>query len=603
MQVAHLRSPSTAHASSYNVFQHVGRSSSSTLSTVEDTQQLSPADESIQRLTFRKRRRVTRSGTSAIFSSSPLSSGNASIIDQFSNSTLPDDVPQHLSCASNLSAREQHILLAAASTTFDVARRYLVHRATINMQILERDSPDRSGIKRQNPLLHSVNLNDDQDEEYTVEDVTQSSFSDQMLPLEYSESGASGESLNCTKTARLERRDRHADYIERDTWVSDSLSVGSANDNVNSHARAIDYATLTSSPSVPPRNREISSKYSPAFVEIDNHEQICLQTDPQVGIDMMQSRMFATPPPKLSSLRSSQVEPSALSYIHASFHGDSCMDHAITSEQPLRTPQNNASSAPLKMIDSSDSTYTSPDRLPEKYPVFSATLTLREVLGSKSKREVFFVSLVEHESSSKHNGITNKGPRDGQRVGKHRIDSNGDQKNNMKLSILQNHASSLIDCSDDRILTKTLARQLKAAFRKSDYYTPRAQCVRTKRMVTEELRFPNQANALLDTEWPPQEHEHGFWRINVSTWTADEKIRFWKNVSRVVESGRIGWVRMVIEADSQSSDGDVVRFYCFGKVVVHIWMFLVIMSDRRVIRSEVTWIDSCGRTVIQMKHT
>ncbi|KAK9384728.1 hypothetical protein V1515DRAFT_610486 [Lipomyces mesembrius] len=287
-------------------------------------------------------------------------------------------------------------------------------------------------------------------------------------------------------------------------------------------------------------------------------------------IDLSQSFRFWTPPPRASSLppaHEHQIPPPSSPPL-------TCQQgHRQPSSPPkLALPQ---TPIPEYGSLSQQSSFTSPDRIPTRIPVFGATLSLARLLGKEDSHAVYYPP----DSTSTDNG------------------SDGSEKHDRTFSLVAS-LSSLTgpSCSSKKkikIVTKTLKKQMHVAFRRKDYYTPRARCVRFRPKDSD--RYINDSQQ----EWPPDKLERGYWRVDVSNWPANEKMKFWDNITQAIRAGRIGWIGAVVEGESEIGNGDIVRVYCFGEAVVHIWVFLFAMSDRRTVK-DVQWIDGVGRTVIEV---
>ncbi|KAI9778154.1 MAG: hypothetical protein M1839_008363 [Geoglossum umbratile] len=110
--------------------------------------------------------------------------------------------------------------------------------------------------------------------------------------------------------------------------------------------------------------------------------------------------------------------------------------------------------------------------------------------------------------------------------------------------------------------------------------------------------------------------ERGYWRIPTTAWGAGIKDQFWHFLEEYVGDGRAGWgvwvSRTVEAADGgaaatavkveagQPGGDELVRFYCWGEVVGHVWLVMVIASERQVKGSGCCWVDGRDQVVIQM---
>ncbi|KAK9462076.1 uncharacterized protein V1516DRAFT_287791 [Lipomyces oligophaga] len=135
------------------------------------------------------------------------------------------------------------------------------------------------------------------------------------------------------------------------------------------------------------------------------------------------------------------------------------------------------------------------------------------------------------------------------------------------------------------MITPILHTQLCAIFHKRDFFSS----------IIEIHRNRNK------NPFPPQKWERGYWRVQVHNWTSAEKLQFWLSAAKVVSSGRIGWVGMTLE----NSSPDNIRFYCFGGAVRYIWVFLYVMSDRKIhdmcAFTDYSNID-CKRSIITLQN-
>ncbi|KIW92272.1 uncharacterized protein Z519_07256 [Cladophialophora bantiana CBS 173.52] len=84
-------------------------------------------------------------------------------------------------------------------------------------------------------------------------------------------------------------------------------------------------------------------------------------------------------------------------------------------------------------------------------------------------------------------------------------------------------------------------------------------------------------------------------------WTECEFLQFWKNVTVVIESGKVGWAtRMTKELESDSLWK--IRAFTWGETLGHIWMLFLVLSDRLTGKVYMEWISGDGAVVVQMSH-
>ncbi|KAJ9646535.1 hypothetical protein H2199_002584 [Coniosporium tulheliwenetii] len=99
--------------------------------------------------------------------------------------------------------------------------------------------------------------------------------------------------------------------------------------------------------------------------------------------------------------------------------------------------------------------------------------------------------------------------------------------------------------------------------------------------------------------------ERGYWHLDPSTWPPDIQADFWRIVGDNIPHGNCGWnVWCTREASSefpasaeiQSRGGlGVIRFWCWGEIVGHVWAFLVVASRRWVKWTGARWVAGRGR--------
>ncbi|KAK9316979.1 hypothetical protein V1524DRAFT_425073 [Lipomyces starkeyi] len=466
--------------------------------------------------------------------------------------------------------QNRHVRLAAAAANFIPFRRHIVHEFRLDMgirshesQVEESSGHDDMSEKKDNQIYG------DEPESKGLGDV--SGVKDQELNGGASRPSQSEISPRMNYTELI--RTLHSDSIVPDSCTG---LVPSGYDDLQSKDTTYGSVGCGLAGSLVVSDQQHDCRFSKQ--DCRNQESItathALDTSPlekpeqsiRHDIDLSQSLRFWTPPPKASS-----IQP-----VHE-HHSPPPSSPPLPCHQGHPQPSSPSKLAlpqpPIPL--SQQSSFTSPDRIPTRIPVFGATLSLAQLLGKGHSHAVYYPP----DSSCSDNG------------------SDGSDKHNLTFSSGAS-LSSLTEsgCSSKKkikIVTKTLKKQMHVAFRRKDYYTPRARCVRFR---------PNDSDRHMkgsQQEWPPDKLERGYWRVDVSTWPTNEKMKFWDNITQTIRAGRIGWIGAVVEGESEIGNGNVVRVYCFGEAVVHIWVFLFAMSDRRTVK-DVQWIDGVGRTVIEV---
>lgn len=114
--------------------------------------------------------------------------------------------------------------------------------------------------------------------------------------------------------------------------------------------------------------------------------------------------------------------------------------------------------------------------------------------------------------------------------------------------------------------------------------------------------------------------ERGHWLVSCHDWSAELKRGFWRMLQTTIGSGLAGWSvwcqrgaeKDWEERDSQrlasstvftgaEDDFGPVKVYCWGEVVMHIYLLLYVASNSRVRRHGLQWIDAEGKVVVQMR--
>jgi hypothetical protein len=120
--------------------------------------------------------------------------------------------------------------------------------------------------------------------------------------------------------------------------------------------------------------------------------------------------------------------------------------------------------------------------------------------------------------------------------------------------------------------------------------------------------------------------ERGHWEFEVpDSWDLGLGQKFWTFLAKFVKEGRAGWGTWMERATSSQParcdgteyrrgmeragpaaneppvlPGDVVRIWCWGEVVGHIWVLLYVASDGRIGGCGAKWIDGAGQKIIAM---
>ena len=101
-------------------------------------------------------------------------------------------------------------------------------------------------------------------------------------------------------------------------------------------------------------------------------------------------------------------------------------------------------------------------------------------------------------------------------------------------------------------------------------------------------------------------------------WDESLRTRFWEYMIRFVGEGRAGWgvwcerstsatnislhsgVAVGEARASEEVEADIVKVFCWGEVVGHVYLLLFLASERKVRGLGARWIDACGSVVVRM---
>jgi hypothetical protein len=93
--------------------------------------------------------------------------------------------------------------------------------------------------------------------------------------------------------------------------------------------------------------------------------------------------------------------------------------------------------------------------------------------------------------------------------------------------------------------------------------------------------------------------ERGFWRIDCTRWSSNAQRDFWLSLCEHVGSGRVGWATTLHREAGMHKDLGLVRIYCWGEVVEHMWLLLWLCSKGKASGLDFKWIDASGIAVIE----
>ncbi|KAK4998523.1 hypothetical protein LTR66_002269 [Elasticomyces elasticus] len=124
----------------------------------------------------------------------------------------------------------------------------------------------------------------------------------------------------------------------------------------------------------------------------------------------------------------------------------------------------------------------------------------------------------------------------------------------------------------------------------------------------------------------PRQSERGYWLVDATPWSPNLQLEFWQFLQDLIGSGKAGWgvwctreqdagldPRTITRSDSgvseacagrvdgQPSGLGMVRIFCFGEVVRHVYLVLYVASKSKIKMTSAIWVDAQGETLVQMQ--
>jgi len=93
--------------------------------------------------------------------------------------------------------------------------------------------------------------------------------------------------------------------------------------------------------------------------------------------------------------------------------------------------------------------------------------------------------------------------------------------------------------------------------------------------------------------------ERGHWRVDCRLWPKHVQQQFWIFLQKDVESGRLGW-GVTLHRDTVRMRLGLVRLYCWGETIEHVWLTLWLHSGGRVWSTGAVWVDSGEIEVVRV---
>lgn len=110
---------------------------------------------------------------------------------------------------------------------------------------------------------------------------------------------------------------------------------------------------------------------------------------------------------------------------------------------------------------------------------------------------------------------------------------------------------------------------------------------------------------------PLRQSERGYWQFDTRSWSPKIQIKFWIFLQSNIGSGVSGWGIWCLrendvtgEEDVESGEQDhelgIVKVFCWGEVVGHVWLLCYVASQARLKRVESHWVDADGEVVVRI---
>ncbi|WPH00045.1 Hypothetical protein R9X50_00286800 [Acrodontium crateriforme] len=127
--------------------------------------------------------------------------------------------------------------------------------------------------------------------------------------------------------------------------------------------------------------------------------------------------------------------------------------------------------------------------------------------------------------------------------------------------------------------------------------------------VTENLRFLVEESEIRDHYQPVsisrdiRVSERGCWMMNLCSLPLQPQIGFWQCLQRMIgEEAIAGWGVWASRDSNDDSSIGVVKVYCWGEIVKHVYLLLFVASLSKVRRLGLQWVDAEDQVVVQMRR-
>jgi hypothetical protein len=105
-----------------------------------------------------------------------------------------------------------------------------------------------------------------------------------------------------------------------------------------------------------------------------------------------------------------------------------------------------------------------------------------------------------------------------------------------------------------------------------------------------------------------RQSERGYWQFDTRAWSPKIQIKFWIFLQSNIGSGVSGWGIWCLRENEVTGDEDgeaehelgIVKVFCWGEVVGHVWLLCYVASQARLKRVESQWVDADGEVVVRI---
>jgi hypothetical protein len=105
-----------------------------------------------------------------------------------------------------------------------------------------------------------------------------------------------------------------------------------------------------------------------------------------------------------------------------------------------------------------------------------------------------------------------------------------------------------------------------------------------------------------------RQSERGYWQFDTRAWSPKIQIKFWVFLQSNIGSGVSGWGIWCLRENEATGDESeeaehelgIVRVFCWGEVVGHVWLLCYVASQARLKRVESQWVDAGGEVVVRI---